>query len=205
MRPNWTVLTVALLALSSTVAHAQRSGLGIKGGPLVSDLRAANYRTSMLPGATLGMYAPIGIGTRLELQPELLAAAMGALQRRPERMPTTTRLMYVQVPVSAKIYLGNDFNVLAGVQTGCMVAARRVAEEGTTDISDDIERIDFGINLGIGLDTRRGVDLGLRYYSGLTDVLDENTSFFPRNRSVQLTAGYRFMAFDKISTVRRRH
>lgn len=205
MCPSRRVCTVALLiGTLAASAFAQRSGLGIKAGPLASDLRSANYRSNILPGAVAGIYAPLNMGPRLEVQPELLAAAMGAQQQRGDAGLTTTRLLYVQAPVSAKFYLGNNFNLLGGVQCGWRVLAKRIAPEGTTDVSSDIARFDLGINLGVGLDTRSGFDMGLRFYGGLTDVLEENETFFPRNRSVQLTVGYRLLAFKDFITVRRR-
>jgi hypothetical protein len=35
------------------------------------------------------------------------------------------------------------------------------------------------------------VDFGLRYYSGLRPVLADDQTYFPRNRSVAISLGYR--------------
>ena len=196
-----TLLITGLPLLGS----AQRSGLGIKGGLLAATTTAQQIETTVVPGATAGIYAPFQAGNRFELQPELLFTVLGSGFVEPNGDRTSLRTMMVQVPLSAKVFVGNAFNFQGGIQLGKVISAQRIDPEGSTDVTDDLRPMDLGANIGIGLDLSSGWDLGLRYYSGLWTIFEEDDALFPRNRTLQLTAGYRLMRLNGFAKPRRRH
>ena len=147
----------------------------------------------------LGAYAPIWAGARLELQPELLISAQGSSIKPDEGTRQTLRLYYVQLPINMKVFMTNVLNVQAGIQAGRLIVANADHE----DVTDRYQRMDIGLNLGAGLDFACGMDLTLRYYSGLTPLLVDDDVLFPTNRTLQLTAGYRMMRFK--GHTRKRH
>ncbi len=198
------LLPLAFMAHSSLPLLAQRSGLGIKGGPLMSTTRSEVIENFPLPGAVIGVYAPVNIGPGLEIQPELLVAAMGSGYNKPKGDVVIERTIYILTPLSLKWYTGNGFNLQGGIQAGNLLSATR--REGTEDAEDITERyngMDVGFNGGLGVDFRSGVDITLRYYSGVTPVLEADDALFPRNRSLQFTVGYRIVQFSKASRRRR--
>ncbi|MBK8612096.1 MAG: PorT family protein [Flavobacteriales bacterium] len=192
----WTLFVLSLPAFGQ---RASRSGLGLKGGLQMATTRTAILSYDPVPGAVLGAYAPIWAGARLELQPELLISAQGSSIKPDEGTRQTLRLYYVQLPINMKVFMTNVLNVQAGIQAGRLIVANADHE----DVTDRYQRMDIGLNLGAGLDFARGMDLTLRYYSGLTPLLVNDDVLFPTNRTLQLTAGYRMMRFK--GHTRKRH
>jgi len=205
MRPVVRLLLPLLgCAAPATTLYAQGFGLGIKGGPVFSTTRSEVQHATLLPNATFGVHVPISAAQRLEVQPELLVTAMGATYHEPDGGRYAVRTLYLQVPVSAKLFLTNAFNVQGGLQLGKLLSAQRQTDDGGQAITERYNNMDAGLNGGLGLDFRSGVDLTLRYYGGMTPVLANDQRIFPRHRAVQLTAGYRMVRFGPLNTTRRR-
>lgn len=191
--------TLALLPslVLGVASHAQSAGLGIKGGALVSTVKALNIRTTPIAGATAGLYIPCGIGPRMELQPELLLATLGAAYSEPDGDQYTVRSLYVQVPVVLKMYLSNGFNLAGGYQFGRVLHVQETGTEGNGDVTDRYNALDMGFVGGFGMDFENGLDLGLHAYGAMTPSLRGDDAIFPKNHSVQLTAGFRFVQFKR--------
>ncbi|MBL7981980.1 MAG: PorT family protein [Flavobacteriales bacterium] len=198
------LFTATLLLTTFGTASAQRSGLGIKGGLMAATTTAQHIETSIVPGATAGLYAPFQVGNRLEVQPELLISILGSGFIEPNGDRTNLHTLMVQVPLSLKLYFSNVVNAQAGVQFGKVLSAQRIDPEGSTNVTSDMRPVDMGVNIGLGFDTQNGVDLALRYYSGLWTIYQNDDALFPRNRTLQLTAGFRIARFSGSGMTRRR-
>ncbi|MFN9324292.1 MAG: hypothetical protein ACK6A5_02760 [Flavobacteriales bacterium] len=107
-----------LLAILGSVS-AQRSGLGIKGGLMAATTAAQHIETSNVPGATAGLYLPFQVGTRMEVQPELLLSMLGSGFIEPNGDQSNLRTLMIQVPLSVKLYFINVCNGQAG-PTSCI-------------------------------------------------------------------------------------
>jgi len=195
---------LVILALSAPLTFAQQSGFGIKGGPLMSNTRSGNRSGNWLPGASVGTYFALRAGPRMELQPEVLITSLGAGYSLPDDGRGHVRTLYAQVPVSFKLYLGNVANVQAGAQMGRLLLAQQSAGGESTRVTEGYESWDYGVILGLGADMVSGLDLGLRYYSGLRPVLANDQALFPRNRSLALSLGYRMSRLRSPKFARRR-
>lgn len=189
-----------VLALPAFGQRPNRSGIGLKAGGQLASWRSAVNTYNAVPGAVAGVYFPIGMGARSELQPELLVSLQGAGRTFGEGQRSMLQCVYLQVPVTAKFFLSNAFNLQAGVQVGQLM----LAQQDEMDVTDDLRPFDIGLNMGLGLDLLHGFDLTLRYYSGMTPVLVNDDILFPHNRSIQLTAGYRITQFKGFGARRRR-
>lgn len=205
MHPKKAVLAATLLLIGTSTLHAQRSGLGLKGGAMISRMDSEVLRSNWLPGALIGAYAPIGLGARLEVQPELLVAAMGSRFEGSDGSNSQVRTLSMLMPISVKWFMGNTFNLQGGVQTGLLLLAEQQAGDERLNTTANYNSIDFGFNLGLGIDMRYGWDLGLRYYNGMTPVLREDDRFYPKNQAAQITAGYRMVQLKRSRTVRKRY
>ena len=164
----------------------------------MGDPQAATWRSEAViyrpvPGFIAGLYSPIWAGNRVEIQPELLLSLQGAARDLPEGGRSTMRNLSAIVPVSLKLFLTPSFNIQAGAQGGYLI----LANAGGTDISDHVSKLDLGLNVGLGIGTRSGIDLTLRYYNGLSNTLVEDHAVYPTNRTLQLTVGRRLMQFSK--------
>ncbi len=199
------LLTLLISITLPLYTMAQRSGLGVKGGILGSLTRSALLRYDPVLGGTAGLYLALHGGPRFELQPELLVALQGSSHKAPENdLRRMDRQIYLQLPVSAKLFVSNAFNLHLGGQVGWLLLARTSTTEGSRDSRSDFVPLDAGIVVGMGLDLRTGTDLTLRYYSGLTPILVGDSTVFPHNNTLQFTAGYRFLRMGAADHGRRR-
>ncbi|MBK8498123.1 MAG: outer membrane beta-barrel protein [Flavobacteriales bacterium] len=148
------LILYCLLALPGRFhsAFAQHSGIGIKGGLLLSDTRSAKLTSNTIPGATAGAYFALRAGDRLEVQPELLLTSLGSGYTLPDGERATVRTLYIQMPVCAKAYVGNTFNAQGGILMGRLMLAQQETPNGTEKVTDSYNNWDYGFVLGVGAD-----------------------------------------------------
>lgn len=193
MNPR-TLLLAGLLLATPLISHAQRiahSGIGYMGGP-----QAAMWRSSLtvhrpVAGLAAGFYAPVMVGNRVEIQPELQVSFAGTAQVLPEGERSALRSLHATMPVGLKFYLNRTFSLQAGVQGGYLFWAQAEGQ----DVAELLSPIDLGVNIGVGLGTWSGLDFTLRYYNGLSNMLRDDLTYFPTNRTLQATVGKRFVQF----------
>ena len=153
----------------------------------------------------MGLYLALHGGSRFELQPELLITLQGSSYTAPENdLQRLDRQLYLHLPIAAKLFLTNAFNLHLGGQVGWLLLARASTPEGSRDSRSDFVSLDAGIVVGMGLDLRNGTDLTLRYFNGLTPTLTNDSTVFPHNNTLQITVGYRFMRIGAADHGRRR-
>jgi hypothetical protein len=109
------------------------------------------------------------------------------------------QLSYFNVPIFIKYNFANHFYVEGGPQLGLLYHAYDIftntvqGNEVTyeKDIRDDYHPLDAGMVLGIGyrLMSGNGMNLGVRYYYGLVDVVIPDSVPDVANRSLYLTVG----------------
>ena len=204
MRPAIKITSAVMVLLLSITTQAQRAGIGVKAGPQLNTYRAINIRTTMLPGFSAGAYFPIPAAARLELQPEVLLSMMGTGFIEPDGDRSSIRSLYIHAPVAAKYFLNSEVNLQGGFQFGKLMIAQRLDKEGTTDVRERIKSFDAGFLLGAGYDLRSGLDLTVRYYSGMPTLFKEDDALFPRSRSMQFTIGKRIVQMKRPGSSRRR-
>lgn len=183
---------------------AQKAGIGLKAGPQLSYTHSELIETRMVPGGVVGIYVPWGLGPRLELQPEVLLSAMGSGFVANTGEVSTLRSYYLQVPVSAKVFLSNVVNFHAGIEASRVLKAERTVADARNDFTQRLNSSDFGLIGGVGFDFPNGVDLTLRYLNGMRPVLANDQILFPKNRSVSVTVGYRMKEISVKPKARRR-
>lgn len=193
-----------LFVIPVLTLSAQHSGFGLKAGLVMSGTKSGAVASRMIPGATAGAYFALRAGPRLELQPELRITTLGSAYTLDDGEQAFTRTIYAQVPVAAKLYIGNTFNVQAGMQMGRLLLAQQVVDGDRTDLTGSYETWDYGFILGAGADMISGVDLSIRYYSGLRPIIRQDELFLPRNRAWLLTVGYRLGRLRSPKFTRRR-
>ena len=109
------------------------------------------------------------------------------------------KLSYFHVPALMKYNFTNHFFVEAGPQLGLLYKAydeftNTVQGDDLTyrnEIRDGFHRLDAGITTGIGyrLMGGNGMNLGVRYYYGLVDVVIDDSGASVANRSLYFTVG----------------
>lgn len=198
-RPTSILSLLLVVSLPLLAQRPGKSGIGFKLGAQMSTNRSAAFAYEPIVGAVVGMYAPLCVANRLEVQPELLISMQGSSFAPGEGERSVMHLFYVQMPVSVKLYFSNTLNLQTGIQAGYMLTALN----NGSSVTDLYKPLDLGFNVGLGFDMRTGTDLAVRYYSGMTPVLLNDATLFPTNRTVQFTVGRRFIRFK--TRARRRH
>jgi hypothetical protein len=112
----------------------------------------------------------------------------------------TRKLSYFNVPFMLKYRTKSQFYVEGGVQLGLLHKAvdifnQKVPDGGdlsyTLDIMDRYYRLDAGLIVGVGyrLLGGNGMNVGVRYYHGLADVVVDDSAPGQFNRAIYVTVG----------------
>ncbi len=195
------VLTMAAFVLPRAAA-AQGLAYGAKAGVTLATvsedpegLASWGYRV----GLAVGGYVALPLGSRLAIQAEGLFNQKGA-RADDDGLVTTLKLDYIEVPVLVKYAVthggARSLHVFGGPSIAFKVRSRATASFGDTTIDTDedenIEKIDFGVAAGAGIDFGKWSIDG-RYTFGLSNLskndLDEGKL---RSRAISVLAGVRF-------------
>lgn len=98
-----------------------------------------------------------------------------------------SKIGYIDIPVLAKIYIGNKFSFELGPQIGLKISDN--TEFDGNDIENDANTLDTAIVAGFGYKFERGLFLQTRYGYGLSKVF-ENERY--KNSVISLSIGYMF-------------
>lgn len=189
--------------LCTGTAFAQGRSLGVKAGVNLATQRNTGDDESpglqSRVGIVAGVFATLPLLSRLELQPEALVSMKGARVDL-DGVESSLAVDYIEVPVLARFSLrgGGKMHYYAagGPSIGFLLRARtRTKFAGATeeiDISEQVNRFDFGIAMGGGVEIGSIVIDG-RYTLGLQDIdKDKSDAIKTTNRAVSLTVGLKF-------------
>lgn len=221
MKTKKLFLAGAMLFMTFSGALAQQSQFGIKAGVNYSTLSGNDMgETDYLPGFHAGLIAEFKLSPKFALQPELLYSLEGAESSLDMEIDEfffsseqKLKLGYINLPVMAKFYVSEDFSFQAGPQVGYLVSAKNeyefssnfsedfdMNESGTEDIKEELKKISFGLNFGMGYEFSN-LFLQARYHLGLSDISDYqpdpnddmDLEFEKiKNSGFQLSVGYKF-------------
>jgi opacity protein-like surface antigen len=160
-------------AVSLAVAsQAQDIKFGAKAGLNLASLSGEDAdEAKMKIGFHVGGLVQIPLADQLLLQPELVYSAQGAKDEDDD--DNKLNLGYINVPVLAKYQSTSGFFGETGPQIGILLAAKSKFEGGSTDVKDDMKKIDFSWAFGIGYQTASNVGVNVRYNLGLSKIYDE--------------------------------
>ena len=189
------LLSAAFAVCSVIAVNAQEIKFGVKAGPQITNLTGDDMYDDADSkfGFHAGVYANIKFGgDQFAFQPELLFSTQGA---KTDILGEDFKfnLTYLNVPLMVKWYAYEGFNVEFGPQVGFNMSAKVKGEllgESFNEDIDDIETIDFGLNIGAGYELESGINFGIRYGLGLTEITKEGEG--PKNSVFSLSVGYAF-------------
>ncbi len=197
MKKMFLIAALAVLGVNSADAQVK---FGIKAGPQLTNWVGddADELDSQL-GFQAGGYANIRFSESFAFQPELLFSQQGA---KGEEMGVDVKLKtsYINVPLMVKWYAYDGLNFEFGPQVGFNIASKVKVDGSGTELVDgtydfdevflnDAETVDFGLNIGAGYELPNGLNFGLRYTHGLTDIIKDVEA---RNSVIALGVGYTF-------------
>lgn len=184
------LLSAAFAVCSVIAVNAQEVKFGVKAGPQLTNLTgndAFNEADSKF-GFHAGVYANMKFGgDQFAFQPEILFSTQGAkIDILGEDIKYN--LTYFNIPLMLKWYAYEGFNVEFGPQVGFNLSGKAKFDGESYDL-DEIEAIDFGLNIGAGYELENGINFGIRYGLGLTEITKEAG---PKNSVFSLGIGYTF-------------
>ncbi|CAM1348256.1 porin family protein [Tenacibaculum crassostreae] len=169
------LLVVAMIAAGFT-ANAQT--FGVKGGLNVANVDVdTDFGGGSPDGKTsfyLGGLVDFEISEKFHIQPEVLYSGDGF---------DGFDMSFLTVPVMAKYYVAEGFNIQAGPQLGFLVDS-----DGDTD---EMESFNFSLGLGAAYELESGLFFDMRYNIGLSN-LSQDPSVDVSTKAFQVGLGYRF-------------
>lgn len=203
---NLLAFAVIFIAFTSWASAQNDGGFGLKGGIGLSTLsienqQAKDAKNNLKLGGMLGVTYEkrFGEGT-FALDVEALLTNKGSQQKdkgtilgQDYSLTLKSNIITIDVPVSFKVYLGDNFNFYAGPYFSYILGAnlRSVYEQNgkkTTDESDNwfgddfkdteddlpLNRFDAGINVGLEFVTNKGFGVGARLNQGFVDLTNDD-------------------------------
>jgi hypothetical protein len=187
------ILSIVMLC---TEARAQFSA-GLKAGLNMSTLSVDDGSTkySYTPGFQVGGFLDYNL-VKLSFQLDVLYSTQGAdIKSNGKNLSAVAK--YVNIPLAVKYNITPAINLHAGPQIGFLTCFHSDYHPIThepfeeQDYTKAYKKSDFGINVGAGWATSKGLIIDLRYYVGLTDINNYPGIGSTKNRVLQLSVGYK--------------
>lgn len=178
-------LGVALLSVMGLSAQSFGVKAGYNYANLVGDTpKMLNFEANH--GFYVGASFDLPIADVFSIQPEVIYSRQGAKMSGNilgVKFEGKLNMDYVNVPVMAKLNIGDNFSVLAGPQVGFLVNDPQVVTSSslTKDQSstllnkDNFAKFDFGLSLG-AMYRMNGLYFDARYYHGLANTFDSKNN-----------------------------
>ncbi|MDR6967937.1 opacity protein-like surface antigen [Flavobacterium arsenatis] len=193
----FTVLTFGLVN-AQEINYGAKAGLNIATivGDVEEDLESK-------VGFHLGGFVEFKISEKFSIQPELLYSQQGTKLEYTESdgfenytIKATAKYDYLNIPVMAKYYVANGFNLQAGPQIGFLVGAKDKVEVESialeVDAKDNLNKLDFGLNFGAGYDFTNKIFAEVRYNLGLSELGKDEEGLEGKNSVFQISLGFKF-------------
>lgn len=194
---------LGIMGVDAQNANTEALQLGVRAGYNLSNLSgdlADEIDTKSLSGFHIGLFTEFPVAPRFSIQPEVMYSTQGA-KFEGLGSEATLRTQYLNVPVLAKFYVAEGFNLQAGPQIGFLTGAEyQVDGADDIDVSDNMKGTDFGLLFGVGYKVAQGVTIDARYNMGLSNTLDEDANVDEgigtdqewKNGVFQVGIGYQF-------------
>lgn len=181
------VVMAVLACCSAGIVQAQWEP-GIKGGLNVTDV--SNFNGDNRLSGHVGLFLHHTINSRWCIQPEVLYSGQGQKFNTGDG-ERTLALSYIQVPVMVQFFPVRQLYFEAGPQLSFLTSAKIKGNNGSAEVDDNYRKMDFGVNLGVGIAATRQLGFYGRYNAGLSDIT-KNNNVSNMNRGGQLGMYVRF-------------
>ena len=190
-------LSLGLLIGIASAANAQEARFGIKAGVNLASVTNNNTEgKTNLVGFAAGLMADFSFSDLISLHPEVLFSQKGVKYKGGGRYTggstAQVRTNYVDVPLLLRVKADGLF-FEAGPQVG-FLASRKFEIDNTTigTSTNGTRKVDVGYIAGVGYQLPQGLELGVRYNGGISDLSDPSIGAKTRNSVFQFQLGYLF-------------
>ncbi|WP_340065838.1 porin family protein [Ascidiimonas aurantiaca] len=181
-----TILTVFTVVFGLINVNAQKVELGVKAGINFATVTGDNTSDieSITEFQSFGFVAEIPLSEKFSFQPEFMYSVQGF-----DTNDDLVSLKYLNIPLMGKYYVAKGLSMEAGPQLGYLLSAK----QEDNDVDDNFNRIDFGVNFGLGYKLENGLNFGARYNLGLSNINDiDELNDKNRNGVFQVYVGFFF-------------
>jgi hypothetical protein len=175
------VVAFLLLFAVTVLIHSQGVGFGIKIGANFADQSVEDIDIKTVADYHVGAYVNLNITDKFGITPEVLYTAYGTKWE-----DIKVDYDYIAIPVMLRFKPVPFLSLQAGPQFSILTKAE--AEE-TGDIKDQLKNNDFGLAFGAGAHLPFGLNAGVRYVLGFTNISDVSDESI-KNRTFQIYAGW---------------
>ncbi|MGB3852646.1 MAG: porin family protein [Tunicatimonas sp.] len=189
--PVYLFLALFMAVPLLTQAQSGDSRFGVKGGVNLSNFNRGDVGTqNMRIGFNLGLFTELAVGENFSIQPELLLSTKGNRATYGTNGGVAdivgvdgevkTNLTYIDIPVLAKVTVGEVLNIHVGPYASYLIGANVSTDgnlgDGVQELDrDNFKTWDYGLAAGLGADIDV-VTIGARYNLGLVNVADSDAS-----------------------------
>lgn len=175
------ILILWLFVLMPCVSAQVGVGFGIKAGANFADQAIEDIDTKTITDFHVGGYLNLNFSEQFGITPEFLFSAQGSKQDG-----VRVDYDYVAIPVMLRFKPVEILSLQAGPQFSFLTRAER---EDIGDVKDQLKNNDFGLAFGAGLHLPVGLNAGIRYVLGFTNVSDVSEESI-KNRTFQVYVGW---------------
>ncbi|MDO7854021.1 porin family protein [Hymenobacter convexus] len=190
------ILSLALAAGISATASAQAT-IGVKAGVNLSNVSGdGSGDAKNIVGFNAGLMADISFSDLLSFHPELLYSQKGA-KLESGNIKLQQRTGYLDVPLLLRVKADGLF-FEAGPQVGFLINQKNEYTNypflgtGSNTSTDGTRKVDIGYIAGLGYRLEQGLEFGVRYNGGISDLSDPSGGAKTRNSVFQFQVGYSF-------------
>jgi hypothetical protein len=187
MKKAITSLSIIALFLFTSSVFAQGIGLGLKAGANFANQDISDISTSSRTSFHGGAYLTIAFSEKWGIQPELLFSSQGS--EIPD-FNEIAQLDYFSIPILVRWKPISVLSFHAGPQFSTLLSA---VDKSGDSIKDDFKGSDFGLAVGATVHLPLGLNGGLRYVWGFSDVADLNDDTSVKNTTWQIFVGWTFL------------
>jgi hypothetical protein len=161
--------------------QAQGIGVGIKAGANFANQAVADIDIKSATDFHFGAYVNLNFSDKFGISPEVLYSAYASSWNN-----VKVDFDYIAIPVMLRFKPIPLLSLEAGPQFSFLTKANK---EDVGDVMDQLKNNDFGLAFGAGLHLPLGLNAGVRYVLGFTDISDVSQQSI-KNRTFQIYAGW---------------
>ena len=191
-------LSLGLLIGIASAANAQEARFGIKAGVNLASVTNNNTEGKKnLVGFAAGLMADFSFSDLISLHPEVLFSQKGVKYTGGSgytggNNTAQVRTNYIDVPLLLRVKADGLF-FEAGPQVGFLASQKFEVNNTTISTSTDgTRKVDVGYIAGVGYQLPQGLEVGVRYNGGISDLNDPSVGTKTRNSVFQFQLGYLF-------------
>lgn len=176
------ITLLSALFISSNL-HAQGVGVGIRAGVNFANQSIGDISQDSKTGFLGGAYVILAFSEKWAIQPEILYSAQGS---ELSDIGGVNDFSYLSIPVLLRWKPINVLSIEAGPQFSQLLDA---TNDGGS-VKEQFKNSDFGLVVGATIHLPLGLNAGVRYVWGFTNVSDVQNSQEVKNTTAQIFAGW---------------